>query len=347
MPKRYLSILIALIVSLSMLTACSQNDSQSSSQSNTSVAGAQIDASNSAIDESIYSEVDNWAYLAQGEDKEADLFILCPTVFSGDNNNHNMSLSDTDSKESFLGALNMEKGIYEDNCRMFAPYYRQAGLDVYEMTAEEREPYLESAYQDVKEAFIYYMENYNDGRPYILAGFSQGADMCIRLVKDLFDEAKYANNNVAVYAIGWGITEEEVQEYPHLKLAQGETDTGVVITFNTEAEDVQSSVIVEDSTLGINPLNWKTDSTYADKSLNLGACFTNYDGEIVKEVENLTGAYLDPERGTLKVTDINKEEYPASLSIFPEGVYHIYDYQFFYRNLQKNVGDRLNAFLNT
>lgn len=109
--------------------------------------------------------------------------------------------------------------------------------------------------------------------------------MSIRLVKDLFDEEEYADNNVAVYAIGWGITEEETRDYPHLKLAQGETDTGVVITFNTEAEDIQSSVIVEGSTLGINPLNWKTDSTYADKSLNLGACFTNYDGEITKEIK--------------------------------------------------------------
>ena len=120
----------------------------------------------------------------------------------------------------------------------------------------------------------------------------------------------------------------------------------MVITFNTEAEDIQSSVIVEGSTLGINPLNWKTDSTYADKSLNLGACFTNYDGEITKEIKNLTGAYLDPKRGTLKVTDINKEDYPASLPIFTDGVYHIYDYQFFYRNLQKNVGDRVESFLN-
>lgn len=343
MLRRCLCVLLALIISLTALTACSQNDSQSSSQINTST---QADSSISDVDESIYKDSENWAYLAQGENMEADLFILCPTVFTGDDDDHNMSLTDTASKESFLGALNMEKGIYEDNCRMFAPYYRQAGLEVYEMTAEEREPYLETAYQDVKEAFIYYMESYNEGRPYVLAGFSQGADMSIRLVKDLFDEEEYADNNVAVYAIGWGITEEETRDYPHLKLAQGETDTGVVITFNTEAEDIQSSVIVEGSTLGINPLNWKTDSTYADKSLNLGACFTNYDGEITKEIKNLTGAYLDPKRGTLKVTDINKEDYPASLPIFTDGVYHIYDYQFFYRNLQKNVGDRVESFLN-
>ena len=39
------------------------------------------------------------------------------------------------------------------------------------------------------------------------------------------------------------------------------------------------------------------------------------------------------------------EEYPPVLSIFAEGVYHLYDYQFFYRNLQKNVEVRLDAYL--
>ena len=87
-----------------------------------------------------------------------------------------------------LTAMFMEKGIYDEDARFFAPYYRQAGLNAYELSAEEREPYLDSAYEDVKDAFLYYLENYNDGRPIILAGFSQGANLSIRLLKDCFDE---------------------------------------------------------------------------------------------------------------------------------------------------------------
>ena len=98
-------------------------------------------------------------------------------------------------------------------------------------------------------------------------------------------------------------------------------------------------------TLAINPLNWKTDSTPADKSQNLGACFTDYSGEITSEIPELTGAYIDSERGALKVTDVTPQEYPAGLSIFEDGVYHLYDYQFFYRNLEENVGVRIQAFL--
>ena len=36
-------------------------------------------------------------------------------------------------------------------------------------------------------------------------------------------------------------------------------------------------------------------------------------------------------------------DYPPSLDLFEEGVYHLYDYQFFYRNLEENVQARLAA----
>ena len=241
----------------------------------------------------------------------------------------------------------MEKGIYDQNSRFFAPYYRQIGLNVYEMPEEDREPYLEIAYEDGKDAFEYYWETCNDGRPIILAGFSQGADMCLRLMKDFFAQDDRMEQLVACYAIGWRVTEDDLQEFPHLKMASGESDTGVIVSFNSEAETVTDSLMIPAGTrtLAINPLNWKTDSTFADKSLNKGACFTDYSGSILTEIPELTGAYLDPIRGALKVPDVSPADYPAGLSIFTDGIYHLYDYQFFYRNLQENVQTRIRTYM--
>ena len=294
--------------------------------------------------QNIYSLSENWAYLeTDASDKDADVFFICPTVYGGDSETFNMALDDTETKESFLGATNMEKGIYDTDCRFFAPYYRQAALNVYEMESSDREQYLKVAYEDVKLAFEYYMEHYNNDRPIVLAGFSQGADLSIRLLKDYFSDDKTKDLLVACYAIGWSITEAELQEYEHLKFAQGENDVGVIISFNSEAENVTDSLMIPEGTktLAINPLNWKTDGTVADKTMNAGACFTDYDGNIVNEVPQLTGAYIDETRGALKVTDVTSEEYPPVLSIFDSGVYHLYDYQFFYRNLQENVSVRV------
>lgn len=294
--------------------------------------------------QNLYSLSENWAYLETDVNgKEADVFFICPTVYGGDSETFNMALDDTETKENFLGATNMEKGIYDVDCRFFAPYYRQAALNVYEMEISDREQYLSIAYEDVKQAFEYYMEHYNNGRPIVLAGFSQGADLSIRLLKDYFSDDATNDLLIACYAVGWSITEEELQEYEHLKFAQGETDVGVIVSFNSEAESVTGSLMIPEGTktLAINPLNWKTDGTVADKTMNMGACFTDYNGNIVNEIPQLTGAYIDETRGALKVVDVTSEEYPPVLSIFDSGVYHLYDYQFFYRNLQENVSVRI------
>ncbi len=291
-----------------------------------------------------YSSEENWAYQGIGEEKDVDLFLLCPTVDTKDE--FNMSLEDEKTKGNFLGALNMERGIYEDSARLYAPYYRQAAMKVYSLEEAEREPYLETAYADVSAAFSYYIENDNDGRPIILAGFSQGADMCYRLLQEYFGDEELYKRLVAVYAIGWPCTKELVSEYPQIVPAQSAEDVGVVISFDCESPEVADTFIVPAGTEAytINPLNWKTDETKAEKSENLGACFTDYSGNIKKEESGLCGCYIDTDRGIVKVPDLKAEDYPAIVPGLPEGAYHIYDYQFFYRNLQENVKLRVERF---
>lgn len=180
----------------------------------------------------------------------------------------------------------------------------------------------------------------------MLAGFSQGSEILLRLLEEKFDDTALQNQLVAAYLIGWRVTPADLSHYPFLKMAQQSGDTGVIVSFNSEAEGIETSLIVPEQTLGINPLNWKTDSTPAAASENSGAVFTDYTGSIVKEVPNLTGAYLDPIRGTLRVTDVTPADFPPVLDIFQTGVYHLYDYQFFYRNLQTNVNERIGHYQN-
>ena len=111
-----------------------------------------------------YAQAENWAYFADGEDLAADVFFICPTVYGGTDQAFNMPMEDQKARASFLGATNMEKGIYDESCRFYAPYYRQAGLSVYDLPEEEREPWLALAYEDVRAAFMYYLENCNDGK---------------------------------------------------------------------------------------------------------------------------------------------------------------------------------------
>ena len=337
--KRHFAAL-PLCLLLALLAGCGQTGETAETPGPEETTAAQPAAE--ALD---YSSPEHWSYWAEGEGKDADLFLICPTVAMGEEGVTNADVTDETYRASFTGALNMELGIYSDVCTVYAPYYRQATLPVYEMDPAEADPAFETAYQDVRAAFLYYTENCDPQRPLILAGFSQGADMSIRLMEEFFGDEQYASRLVADYAIGWRVTDEDMAKHPHLKMAQGADDTGVIIAFNSESEDTDDSLLVPAGvkTYAINPLNWRTDSTPADPSLNKGACFTDYGGNILSELPGLCGGYLDQDRGTLKVTGIEKEEYPGGL--FPDGVYHLYDYQFFFRNLQENVAQRLTAFL--
>lgn len=294
-----------------------------------------------------YADKDQWAYWAHESSEEpapVDVFLIGPTVFFGSDGSWNMDVGDEKLRRNFTGALNMQLGIYNTLGRIYAPYYPQVGLNVYELETEEQEPFLEIAYQKVADAFRWYWQEANDGRPVIIAGFSQGAQLGLRLLQDPWTSQHLPEQLVAAYLIGWGVTEEDIQPYPHLKMASGAEDIGVIVSFNSEAEGIETSLIVPEQALGINPLNWKTDSTIAPASLNMGACFTHYSGEILEEIPELTGAYLDAKRGTLKVVDVSPSDYPPVLDLFEPGIYHLYDYQFFYRNLQENVIQRIESF---
>ena len=302
---------------------------------------------NNSID--YYSKA-NWTYYQDSGKAAVDVFFVAPTVYMGDGDRFNMDMQDSVTKYNFLGATNMEIGIYNQLANVFAPYYRQVSLGSYAIRSyndrSERADVNASfnlAYSDVLNAFKHYLEI--SDRPFVLAGFSQGSEMLLRLMKEEFANNELQSRLIAAYLIGWRITPNDYALYPHLKNAISAKDLGVIVSFNTESPDIEKTIIVPQRTIAINPLSWTTDTTYADKSLNLGAVFTNYSGGIDREIPNLTGAYICPNRGTLKVKDISKDEYPPVLSIFQAGEYHIYDYLFFYRNLQSNVRLRIEEYL--
>ena len=292
-----------------------------------------------------YAAATNWAYFRVGGDgKAADVFLVAPTVDMRDE--ENMSLDDEGTKAAFVRSLEMERGIFEESGRLFAPFYGQAAMKAYAMEAEGRERCLSRAYEDVSEAFRYYLERENRGRPIVLAGFSQGADMCLRLLAEHFGDEGLRKRLVAAYAIGWPCPPSLSAAHPQVVPATGERDTGVVVCFDCEAPEVEGTFIYPaggEASACINPLSWRTDGEMAGPELNKGACFPDREGKIAREVAGLCGGYVETGRGVVKVTGVSPEDYPPLVPGLPEGAFHVYDYQFFYRNLQENVGTRIRA----
>ncbi len=291
----------------------------------------------------IYSDDDMWVYKDTDSKFKFDTFFIAPTVSSGDGT---IDLSVEKNKSKFTGAVKQEIGIYNEQTRFFAPYYKQANLNVYLQAKADREKYFDIAYNDVKDAFTYYLNNYNNNNGIILAGFSQGADMCQRLLKDFIVDDNFYNKFVACYAIGWLLDDNYLNSNERLQAAKSETDTKVIISFECEAPEISSSFVIgeNEKTNSINPLTWENTTLVATKDLNKGAVFINTYGEITDTINNFTGCYIDPVRGVLKVTDVDSNTYNKTVLGEKPGFYHIYDYQFFYNNLKENVIKRINNF---
>ena len=285
-----------------------------------------------------YSLAENWVYYETDAEREVDVFLVCPVVDTKSATNA-FDLNEK-LKKRFVSALESERGLYEETGRIFSPYYRQMSINAYLLPEEQHAIARQIAYRDVAAAFRWYLEHENAGRGIILAGFSQGGDMCQELTKEFFADEEAREQLIAVYSIGWCLKGEDAAQYPQLRLAEGETDTGVVICYDCEDGTVSGTIVIPEGekVLSINPLNWRTDDTPADKSLNRGALFSGEDAP----VEGFCGAVIG-ERGQLIVTDIDASDYPPGLAVFPEGALHLYDITFFYTNVKDNVAVRTAA----
>ncbi len=79
---------------------------------------------------------------------------------------------------------------------------------------------------------------------------------------------------IAAYVIGYPVTQAYLNDNPHLRFATGASDTGVIISYNTEVPFVNPSnnfVVRGMVGLVINPIIWTTTEAVATKQQGLGS----------------------------------------------------------------------------
>ena len=292
-----------------------------------------------------YAQAEAWAFLPSGlTNKPVDVFYVYPTIFGG-NGPEEMDISQTDLRAKADVQIRINAGVFTETANLFAPYYRQASIEVVWMNEREGATLLKDGYQDVIRAFDYYMDHLNQGRPFILAGFSQGSMALLNLMEKKFDNPKWRRQLVAAYLIGYSVTEDDLEHFPWLKMAQGERDTGVIISYNTQLPGYGYSYVHKKGGIAINPVNWRTDSTVAPASLHKGAVlFDIVTGEKLEEIPHFSDTWLEADTGALAVY-ADAQKYNASQTVFAPGIMHMYDYMFFYNNLKDNVHKRTQVFL--
>ena len=298
-----------------------------------------------------YSDPANWLNKPEIL-HEVDTFYLYPTTYIDPSSDAPdiCDISDPIMRSGAEEKLIGQASAFAGSTNVFAPFYRQTNLFKVERLGHDELYGFQHGPQreDVFAALDHYFEHLNGGRPFILAGHSQGSIMTGMVLDEYMEEhPDVYSRMVAAYVIGFSVTRRFMSANPHLRFAEREDDTGVVVSWNTEGpENIgKGNVVIRDGALCINPLNWKRDGTYAPIGDNLGSLVKR--GECrFEHVPGFGDARIDMERGSLICTTasefyIDMHQTP----LFGPASLHNMDYGLYYENLVRNVKVRTEAYL--
>jgi hypothetical protein len=127
-----------------------------------------------------------------------DIFFLSPTTYDG-GEQWNAPIDDRKGGKLFERAMAPNyAGPFVRVGRIFAPRYRQASLYTELTLREDARDARKFAYGDVEKAFRFYLDHYNLGRPFILAGVEQGGTLASRLLSDVVAADPAVRNRLVV-----------------------------------------------------------------------------------------------------------------------------------------------------
>ena len=280
-----------------------------------------------------------WRYNRKWIDKRerldrADVFYIHPTMyFKG--SPWNAAYDDPDMERQVdHWPVRHQLSAFSSTCRMFAPRYRQAHLRIFSLGDSLSHVAADIAYSDVRAAFLHYLEQWNNGRPIVLAGHSQGSYHGRTLLQEFFDGTALADQLVAAYLPGMDMYAEEFSD---LRLCSGPEEVGCICTWMTYAEGYRPEWLMSKTRLGgpppmcINPVNWNVDSRWSSLEDHLGSVLPTFRPTKPGVLRCKVSA-----DGVLEVTR------PSILGgrVMNRENWHEGDFNLFWFNVEKNVSRR-------
>jgi len=264
-----------------------------------------------------------------------DVFFVFPTLISGEEDERwNAELDDMAWKKRVQEAsVKYQASAFANTARTFVPYYRQAHLRSYSMLEEGGRDAILRGYEDVRTAFRYYLEHYNNGNGIILAGHSQGSTQLMLLLKEFFVGKDLSNQLIAAYLPGISLLENEFESIPFMKEPE---QTGGFVTWNTFKwnYDIPQYHNWYEGSAVIDPITW---SDYSPVSRKEHKGFLYRNGKCYKEcikTEFINGGVR-----------MKPPKFPYRyLAVFMKH-YHIGDINFFWEDIRSNSRLRATKYL--
>jgi hypothetical protein len=275
-------------------------------------------------------------------DSAADVFFLYPTSYTM---KLKLKKQNADIDDDYINAktdyssILYQASVFNNQCRVFAPRYRQAHItNFFSKDKEKAAQAFDIAYEDVKTAFEFYLQTWNNGKPIIIASHSQGSLLAERLLKEFFEgtstsSVSLKNKLVVAYIAGWPVPKDY---FTSLKMCTDSLQTGCICSWRTVRKGFVPFYLKKEAgnSFVTNPLNWTSGNEYASKQLNRGSVLAKFN----KVYKQTTDAQVS--NGLLNV---KKPKFPWSFLYFAHN-YHVGDINLFYLNIRDNVRQRINMF---
>jgi len=345
-----------------------------------------------------YSSLSSWAAHPQKKSKvhytpkgikesdswkkgEVDCFFVHPTLFFSPHN-WNATINNPSTNE-LIDELIIpgQASVFNSCCRIFAPRYRQATFYSFLHKSANSRKALTLAGDDILQAFDTYLKNWNKGRPFFLAGHSQGALHLIRLLEERINNTPLVQQLVAAYPIGYQFPMDKFKRtLSSFSASTSATDLHSIITWDTYLERGKPLSLFDKAVmcyfengelkwerrafkklLGHNPLNWERSKKWVIENAHKGGVHTIIDRQQKMTIEQVIAQ--DPiglnclrlsapipnqvkakigRRGLLFVS-------PPTHRLFrnfalPGGSLHVFDIALFYMDLRENIQLRWKVF---
>ena len=305
-----------------------------------------------------YANSANWLSLPANATKSVDVFFLYPTIYQQSSSSDPIvcAVNNPQMLSGAKAAFSRTATVFSPLANVYAPYYRQAAIQVLSKPLGQQQQIVGGEpTADALSAFDYYIKHLNQGRPFILAGHSQGSNIMINLL------AAYMKKNpevykrmIAAYVPGYSITPEYLAQNPELKFATSADDIQVIVSFNTVSPALTvADPVVLPGAMVINPITWTRDETVATAAQNLGGIALDSGGNAVLDAQgqpqrvlNYADARIDTAKGELVCSTADPGTLGPGNAMVAAGIYHNYDYPFYYFDIRANAENRIAHYLN-
>lgn len=161
-----------------------------------------------------------------------DCFYVYPTVSNDPTPN-----SDMDAGPEERSVILHQFARFGSQCKLYAPLYRQVTLTALRANMTGKPMTVDRAlgYNDVLDAWNYYLEHYNNGRGVVLIGHSQGSGVLTQLIKSEIDGKPIQSRLISALLLGTNLAVPKGKDvggaFQNIPLCRSLTQIGCVVAY--------------------------------------------------------------------------------------------------------------------